>query len=424
MVLTLTVVAANSAISISADALAHSQQVRAFLHLQILQAGGWLPFSTWMHHVLYAPGLGYYAAGNTKLADTQDTNATALSGDFVTAPQLTPLFGYTLARQIAEVLRQTDTLDVLEFGAGSGALAHDLLTALDDMGLCVRYNILEVSADLRQRQQERLAAWGTRVTWLETLPTRFAGCVVGNELLDAMPVELFVWSEQGQVLERGVISLPSKATSTSDSMSLTQEFAFQDQPASARLTEAVQTRMPALPGYTSEINLQAEAWIRDLGHWLTRGVALLIDYGFPRHEYYHPQRQRGTLMCHIQHRAHDDVFLAPGLQDITAHVDFTAIAEAAQQSGLDVLGYTSQARFLMNAGLPQLLETYAQQQLEQPDLKERAKTYAAVQKLISEAEMGELFKVIALGRGIASPLSGFSQSDRSGQLGERHVPLV
>jgi SAM-dependent MidA family methyltransferase len=414
--LTLMVVAANPAISISADALAHSQRVRAFLHMQIQQAGGWLPFSAWMHHVLYAPGLGYYAAGNTKLADTQNPNMTALNGDFVTAPQLTPLFGYTLARQVAEVLRQTDTLDVLEFGAGSGALAHDLLTALNALGLSVRYSILEVSADLRQRQQARLATWGERITWLETLPNHFAGCVVGNELLDAMPVELFVWSEQGQVLERGVVSLKSNTVPTSDSMSLAQEFAFQDRPASPILIETIQTRMPALPGYSSEINLLAEAWIRDLGRWLTRGAALLIDYGFPRHEYYHPQRQRGTLMCHIQHRTHDDVFLAPGLQDITAHVDFTAIAEAAQKSGLDVLGYTSQARFLLNAGLPQLLEDYAQQQLNTPDSKARAQTYAAVQKLISEAEMGELFKVIALGRGIDSPLSGFSRSDRSGQL--------
>jgi SAM-dependent MidA family methyltransferase len=410
------VVAANPAISISADALAHSQRVRAFLHMQIQQAGGWLPFSAWMHHVLYAPGLGYYAAGNTKLADTQNTPQTALSGDFVTAPQLTPLFGYTLARQVAAVLRQTDTLDVLEFGAGSGALAHDLLTALNALGLSVRYSILEVSADLRERQQARLATWGTRVTWLETLPKHFAGCVVGNELLDAMPVELFVWSEQGQVLERGVVSLKSNTVPTSDSMSQAQEFAFQDRPASPILTETIQARMPALPGYSSEINLQAEAWIRDLGRWLTRGAAILIDYGFPRHEYYHPQRQRGTLMCHIQHRTHDDVFLAPGLQDITAHVDFTAIAEAAQKSGLDVLGYTSQARFLLNAGLPQLLEDYAQQQLNTPDPKARAQTYAAVQKLISEAEMGELFKVIALGRGIHSPLSGFTRSDRSGQL--------
>ena len=419
MALTLMVVAANPAISISADALAHSQRVRAFLHMQIQQAGGWLPFSAWMHHVLYAPGLGYYAAGNTKLADTQNPNTTALNGDFVTAPQLTPLFGYTLARQVAEVLRQTDTLDVLEFGAGSGALAHDLLTALNALGLSVRYSILEVSADLRQRQQARLANWGERVTWLETLPKHFAGCVVGNELLDAMPVELFVWSEQGQVLERGVVSLKSNTVPTSDSMSLAQEFAFQDRPASPILIETIQTRMPALPGYSSEINLLAEAWIRDLGRWLTRGAALLIDYGFPRHEYYHPQRQRGTLMCHIQHRTHDDVFLAPGLQDITAHVDFTAIAEAAQKSGLDVLGYTSQARFLLNAGLPQLLEDYAQQQLNTPDSKACVQTYAAVQKLISEAEMGELFKVIALGRGINSPLSGFTRSDRSGQLSKQ-----
>ena len=409
-------VAANQAISISADALAHSQRVSAFLHQQILQAGGWLPFSAWMHHVLYAPGLGYYAAGNTKLAEAQNTGPVALSGDFVTAPQLTPLFGHTLARQVSEVLRQTDTLDVLEFGAGSGALAHDLLTALSESDLCVRYNILEVSADLRQRQQQRLSQWGDRVTWLQSLPTHFAGCVIGNELLDAMPVELFTWSEQGEVLARGVVSSASSQDAKSAPSALLSGFAFQDRPASPQLAAAVQARMPALPGYTSEINLQAEAWTRDLGRWLTRGAALLIDYGFPRHEYYHPQRQRGTLMCHIQHRTHDDVFLAPGLQDITAHVDFSAIAEAAQQSGLEVLGYTSQARFLLNAGLPQLLERYAQQQLDHPDPKARAHTYAAVQKMISEAEMGELFKVIALGRGVDMPLSGFAQSDRSGQL--------
>ena len=411
MVLTLTVVAANQAISVSADALSHTQRVSAFLHLQIQQAGGWLPFSAWMHHVLYAPGLGYYAAGNTKLAETPSTGSATLSGDFVTAPQLTPLFGQTLARQVSEILRQTDTLEVLEFGAGSGALAHDLLSALHAEGLDVRYTILEVSADLRQRQQQRLSEWGHRISWIDTLPTRFSGCVVGNELLDAMPVALFTWSDQGEVLERGVVSDDAG-------------FVFLDKPAPPQLAETVRARMPALPGYISEVNLQAEAWMRDLGRWLTRGAALLIDYGFPRHEYYHPQRQRGTLMCHIQHRTHDDVFLAPGLQDITAHVDFTSIAEAAQQSGLDILGYTSQARFLLNAGLPQILEAYAQQQREHPEPKQRAQTYAAVQKLISEAEMGELFKVIAIGRGITLPLCGFSQSDRSGQLAAQPAPPV
>jgi SAM-dependent MidA family methyltransferase len=380
--------------------MAHSQSVSAFLHQQIAKAGGWLPFSEWMHHVLYAPGLGYYAAGNAKLADTQANATTQLSGDFVTAPQLTPLFGQTIARQIAEVLKQTNTACVLEFGAGSGALAQDILEALDTQGLSVDYFILEVSADLKHRQQERLARWGNRVQWLERTPGQFAGCVIANEVLDAMPIEMFRWTEEGALQIRGV-----------KSENLAQGFVFEDRPASDALTRVMQSRMPALPDYRSEINLQAEAWISNLGAWLTRGAALLIDYGFPRHEYYHPQRHRGTLMCHIQHRAHDNVFLAPGLQDITAHVDFTAIAHAAQAAGLDLLGYTSQARFLLNAGLADILAAYA------PESEQlRAQTNGAVQKLISEAEMGEIFKVIALGRGVTEPLSGFARGDRSGSL--------
>lgn len=393
--------------------MAHSQRVSAFLHQQIAQAGGWIPFSEWMHHVLYAPGLGYYAAGNTKLADTQANVGAHLSGDFVTAPQLTPLFGQTLARQIAEVLKQTNTTQVLEFGAGSGALAQDILEALDAQGLIVDYFILEVSADLKHRQQERLSRWGTRVQWLERTPEQFAGCVVANEVLDAMPVDMFRWTEDGALQIRGVKSVASRNTASGSaaSESSAQDFVFEDRPASDALTHVMQNRMPALPDYRSEINLQAEAWISNLGAWLTHGAALLIDYGFPRHEYYHPQRHRGTLMCHIQHRAHDDVFLAPGLQDITAHVDFTAIAHAAQAAGLDLLGYTSQARFLLNAGLADILAAYApaSEQL-------RAQTNGAVQKLISEAEMGELFKVIALGRGVNEPLTGFTRGDRSGSL--------
>ena len=400
-------------ISVSADAMAHSQRVSAFLHEQIAKAGGWIPFSEWMHHVLYAPGLGYYAAGNTKLADTQANATTHLSGDFVTAPQLTPLFGQTLARQIAEVLKQTDTTQVLEFGAGSGALAQDILEALDAQGLLVHYFILEVSADLKHRQQQRLSRWGTRVQWLERTPEQFAGCVVANEVLDAMPVDMFCWSEYGSLQIRGVksVALENTASGNATPESPTLGFVFEDRPASDALTRIMQSRMPPLPDYRSEINLQAEAWINNLGAWLTRGAALLIDYGFPRHEYYHPQRHRGTLMCHIQHRAHDDVFLAPGLQDITAHVDFTAIAHAAQTAGLDVLGYTSQARFLLNAGLADILAAYApaSEQLQ-------VQTNGAVQKLISEAEMGELFKVIALGRGVVEPLVGFVRSDRRGSL--------
>lgn len=402
----------ETSITVSADALTHSQRVSAFLHEQIQQAGGWIPFSQWMQHVLYAPGLGYYAAGSTKIAEAQTNSVNALSGDFVTAPQLTPLFGQTLARQISQILELTATSDVLEFGAGSGALAHDILSSLDAEGLSVRYFILEVSAELRARQQERLKAWGSRIQWLDKLPTTFSGCVVANEVLDAMPVELFTWSDTGEVLVRGVTS----AVQPRDLNMSDIQFSYAERSAPTALALAVMARIPALPGYRSEVNLQAEAWVRDMGRWLTRGAALLIDYGFPRHEYYHPQRQHGTLMCHIQHRTHDDVFLAPGLQDITAHVDFTAIAQAATAGGLEVLGYTSQARFLLNAGLTELMLSSQQNAPSQSDPKQRAHTNAAVQKLISEAEMGELFKVIALGRGITQPLIGFARSDRAGQL--------
>lgn len=389
---------AENSIPVSADALAHSQQVSAFLRTQITQAGGWIPFSDWMHTALYAPALGYYAAGNTKFAEPAQDNPKQLSGDFVTAPQLTPLFGFTLANQIAEVLKQSDSLEVLEFGAGSGALAHDILSALETLGIKAQYQILEVSADLKARQQQRLTAWADRVTWLTHTPETFTGCVIANEVLDAMPVELFAWSEQGQPMQRGVIW---------DG----QQFEFQDREVSPSLLSVLQQRMPAFPDYRSEINLQAESWVKGLGQWLKRGVAILIDYGFPQHEYYHPQRHRGTLMCHIQHLAHDNALMAPGLQDITAHVDFTAMADAALSGGLEVYGYTSQARFLINAGLTQLL---TQQTGE--SARQSANTRVAIQKLTSEAEMGELFKVMAIGRNIEGSLIGFARGDRRDSL--------
>lgn len=378
-------------------AQAHSEAVAAHLRAAIGAASGWLPFDHWMAEALYAPGLGYYAAGNVKLAEA---DASAPAGDFVTAPQLTPLFARTLARQVAQVLRQTDTQAVLEFGAGTGALAEGVLRELDALGLQdTQYLILEVSADLRARQAERLAPFGERVRWLDALPDRFRGCVLANEVLDAMPVSLFRWGDDGTVLERGV------------AWDATQGFVWEDRPAPPRLAEAVAARMPALPGYVSEINPQAEAWIDAMGRWLEQGAALLIDYGFPQGEYYHPQRAGGTLMCHLRHHAHGDPFTAPGLQDITAHVDFTAMADAAQAAGLQVLGYTSQARFLMNAGLMELLA-----QLDPTDARAYAQAVAPVQKLLSEAEMGELFKVLAVGRGIAQPLIGFARGDRLGKL--------
>ncbi len=378
------------------DAQAHAARVAQALRDAIHEAGGWLPFDDYMRLALYAPGLGYYAAGSTKL-DAGDVRAPA--GDFTTAPELTPLFGQTVARQVAEILARSGTDRILEFGAGSGALAQAVLDTLARQGVAARYEILEVSADLRERQQQRLAPYGAQVRWLDELPAAFEGCVLANEVLDAMPVQLFAWHQDATLHERGV------------ALEDDERFVWHDRPAGDELAVAVAARMPAMPGYVSEINLQAEAWVRKLGEWLTRGAALLIDYGFPQHEYYHPQRATGTLMCHLRHHAHADPFQATGLQDITAHVDFTAMADAALAGGLDVLGYTSQARFLSNAGLLELLAGHDAQAAQ-----DYARWAAPVQKLLSEAEMGELFKVLAVGRGVDAPLLGFVRGDRRDRL--------
>lgn len=344
-----------------------------------------------MGEALYAPGLGYYAAGNIKL---DSLSSTTPAGDFVTAPELGPLFAQTLASQVAAILQGSHSSQVLEFGAGTGALASGILDALDALGVRARYEIMEVSADLRAVQRERLARFGDRVTWRDTLPTAFSGCVLGNELLDAMPVRAFAWDDQGlHVQERGVALDESGA------------FVWAARPADAELDAAVRQRMPPLKGYVSEVNLQAEAWMRGLAHWLERGAALLIDYGFPQSEFYHPQRAGGTLMAHIRHHTHADVLAAPGIQDITAHVDFTAMAQAALDGGLDLLGYIAQGRFLMNAGLASHLAAST-------DARHRAQWLTAVNMLTSEAEMGELFKVLAVGRGIDVALTGFSTRDR------------
>lgn len=345
-----------------------------------------------MHEALYAPGLGYYAAGLAKLA-TRDTleNTSSAQGDFVTAPELSSAFGHTLAQQVAQVLQLQDTPAILEFGAGSGQLAHDVLTALAELGIHPNYQILEVSADLRQRQQARLSHWQSQVQWLDKLPEQFDGVVLANEVLDAMPVHLVGFDQNGQAIERGVSCNG-------------EQFVWEDRPASEVLSQALSKKMPTLPGYITEINLAAQAWVAEISHWLKSGVALLIDYGFTEREYYHPQRGEGTLMCHIQHRSHAQPLILPGLQDITAHVDFSAMANAAFEAGLDVLGYTSQARFLLNAGLLEIL----------PKLD--TKSQRGIDKLISEAEMGELFKVLAIGKGIDIELIGFTRGDRRHQL--------
>lgn len=349
-----------------------------------------------MTEVLYAPGLGYYTAGSPKLAQRNDPDVRHPGGDFVTAPELSPAFGRTLARQISQAMSANGLTRILEFGAGSGQLAQDIIEALQILGVPnFQYSILEISQDLRERQQTRLSACA-EVQWIDVLPDSFEGIVLANEVLDAMPVHVLRWNEDASaVLERGVTSREN-------------DFAWQDRTAPHHLELALRERMPALPGYTTEINLQAEAWTRTLASHLKRGLVLLIDYGFNRLEYYHPQRNRGTLMCHIQHRAHDNPFFAPGLQDITAHVDFSAVAASGHRSGLDVLGYTSQARFLLNAGLHEVL-------IQSADLQS-TQAMRAVEKLVSEAEMGELFKVLALGRDIDSTLQGFARADRLHQL--------
>ena len=371
----------------TAGQAAHSERLRAHIAAEIGAAGGWMPFDRYMHLVLYAPGLGYYAAGATKFGDAP------AGGDFVTAPEISPLFAQSLATQIAEIFKQGPP-HILEFGAGSGRLAFDLLAALRAQGVrCEQYSIVEVSPDLRERQQARLG--GEPVEWLTGPPRGFSGVMLANEVLDVMPVRLFV-RRDGGVLERGVIVRDTG-------------FAFAERAAPSDMQAAVaeiEHELGALPdGYASEIGFAARAWMRSVADWLDRGALLAIDYGFPRREYYHPQRLMGTIMCHYRHHAHADAFWLPGLNDVTAHVDFTAMADAAHEGGLQVLGYTSQAHFLLNCG-------WADHLSGAPGPAQ----VGAAHRLVSEAEMGELFKVLAVGRGVAGPLAGFARGDRRSRL--------
>lgn len=360
------------------EAVAHSGRLVRHIQADIQQAGGWIPFTRYMELALYAPGLGYYAGGAAKFGG---------AGDFITSPELTPLFGRTLARVAAEVLTQVAG-DILELGAGSGRLAVDVLLELERLGhLPDRYLILEVSPDLRERQRVLLAEQAPhlleRVTWLDALPDRLSGVVLANEVLDALPAQLVHWTEEG-ALERGV-SWSGNG------------FAWADRPiASPVLAEAV-AQLPVTAPYVSEINLAAPALIASLGACLEQGLMLFPDYGFNRSEYYHPQRHQGTLKVHYRHHSLDDPFFLPGLADITAHVDFTAMAQAGESAGLDLLGYASQGRFLLDAGLLELMAPMT------PGTPEYLRAAQAVQKLVHPHEMGELFKVMALGRGIQAP---------------------
>ena len=353
------------------------------IHAEIAANGGWLPFDRFMSLALYAPGLGYYTGGRRKFGAMPKEGS-----DFVTAPEMSALFGRTLARQVAQAMRASGCRDVVEFGAGSGALAAQLIAELDaqDAGLA-RYRIVELSAELRERQRERLAHWADRVEWLDTLPDELAAVVVGNEVLDAMPVQLIAFDGQAW-RERGVVSAG-------------EGFAFDDRESALR--PPLDTGF--VPGTVTEVHPQGEAFIATLARVLKRGAAFFIDYGFPEAEYYHPQRVGGTLMCHHAHQADADPLVAVGDKDITAHVNFTGVALAGQDAGLAVLGYTSQANFLLNCGIADLLADAG--------LPERAMAH----RLLAEHEMGELFKVIGFAPADgAFDALGFERGDRSHKL--------
>lgn len=370
------------------EALALSQQLTAVIRQDIARAGGWLPFSRYMELALYAPGLGYYAAGSRKLG---------AAGDFVTAPEMTPLFAAALARQLAELLPQTGGT-LYEFGAGSGRLAADLLNELAALdALPQRYAIVDLSPDLIARQRDtirqRAPALADRVVWLDRLPDTLDGVVIGNELLDAMPCELLHWTPAPQ--RRGV-ALDGEA------------FVWQDRPIDDASLAALAANLPvAQNDYLSEVSVNNLAFLHTLAARLTRGAILLIDYGFPAAEFYHPQRAMGTLIGHYRHHTVDDPFFLPGLMDLTCHVDFSAVAQHGIDAGLDLIGYTTQAQFLINCGITALLA-----QLDPNDIARWGPAAGAVQKLLSPAEMGELFKVIGFGRQVSIDWLGFANGDR------------
>jgi SAM-dependent MidA family methyltransferase len=375
------------------DAAAHSHRLAEHIAATIAAEGDWIPFSRFMELTLYAPGLGYYTAGSRKFGG---------DGDFVTAPEISDMYAKCVSRQALQVLEATGG-DVIELGPGSGILAADLFGELKSVGRMPRsYQLLEVSPDLRERQRARIAERFPqdlgRFTWIDRLPERIRGLVIANEVLDVVPFAL-VHRQDGEIFERGVIMSDAG-------------FAWDDEKlGDGDLRRRALAVLP--PGdyeYLTEIGLAAEGLVRTIAASLEAGVALFIDYGFSEREFYHPQRSMGTLRCHYRHRYHGDPFFMPGLQDITAHVDFTAMARAAEQGGAEVEGFTTQAYFLISCGLAVLVSAG-----DPTATLSRLKATSAVHRLISPSEMGELFKVMGIVKGMEGPLLGFQSA--------RHLPL-
>jgi SAM-dependent MidA family methyltransferase len=377
---------------------AHSEQAEVFIRQQIEASGGSISFAEFMHYALYAPGLGYYTAGSTKFGE---------AGDFVTAPEVSHIFGHVVARQCAEVLGQVDEAAVLEFGAGSGKLAADVLSRLDTLdSLPASYSILEISGDLRERQERyirrHIPDLAHRVSWIDAPPKGHRGVILANEVLDALPVERFVRRDSGIMQQR---------VSTS-----AEGFAFTEMPAPAPLESAVlelETDLGGtLPdGFCSEICLAVPDWIAQLEAGLAEGVAFLFDYGVSRREYYASERSDGWLRCHFRHHAHNDPLILPGIQDLTAWVDFTRVAAAAVNVGFEIAGYSAQAQFLMAGGLEAELRDFVSLPLQaQFELSQQIKT------LTLPGEMGEHFKCMALRKGPCEVPSAFSLADRTHTL--------
>jgi SAM-dependent MidA family methyltransferase len=377
---------------------AHSARCADYIRERIRDAGGSISFAEFMHYALYAPGLGYYSAGTRKFG---------AGGDFVTAPEISPLFGRVVAKHCAPVLRAIRGGSVLEFGAGSGRLALEVLRTLAELDvLPAEYRIMEVSADLRERQQrllrEALPGLAGRIRWLDRLPETHRGVVIANEVLDALPVERFMRRSGGvyqlRVCEEG------------------GEFVFVDEPAPAVLANAVAAiendigrRLP--DHYRSEVSLAAPAWIADVAQTLEHGMAMLFDYGVSRREYYAADRGEGWLRCHFRHRVHSDPLILPGIQDLTAWVDFSAIADAAVSAGLEILGYLSQAQFLLAAGIDAELNDFAEMPIES-----QLQTAAQIKMLTLPGEMGENVKCLCLARGDIPEPTAFDSADRTHTL--------
>jgi len=380
-----------------AAAVEHSRRLLDLIRDEATAHGGPLPFDRYMELALYAPGLGYYVTGTTKLGS---------QGDFTTAPELSPLFGACIATQCREVLEALGDGDILEFGAGSGALAAQILSSLADAAALPRnYLILELSPELRAGQRRLLAEQVpellARVRWLDRLPTQLRGCILANEVLDAMPVHRFRIGADGRPLELCVKPAPNGLKEVAEPVRLGLSMALR----------TLQDQGLAIdPGYESELNLRLAPWIRALAEMLEQGLILLIDYGYLRAEYYRSDRRHGTLLCHYRHRAHPDPYLYPGLQDITAHVDFTAVAEAGTQARLRIAGFTTQAHFLIGCGLDRLLAQVA----AGPDAMD---AMLGAKQLVLPSAMGEGFQVIGLDKGLARDWIGFSFRDLRDRLG-------